>query len=83
MDTPPVSKQSPFPTSATGASPRRLGVPGEDWPRLGHWTDLMIAAAEGISPESEAALVEMATYFLDLVAVILAPAMDFFTPPPS
>lgn len=45
-----------------------LGVPGEDWPRLGRWTDLMIAAAEGISPESEAALVEMATYFLDLVA---------------
>ena len=45
-----------------------LGVPGDDWPRLGHWTDLMIAAAEGISPESEAALVEMATYFLDLVA---------------
>ena len=45
-----------------------LGVPGEDWPRFAVWTDLMIAAASGITPESEAALIEMATYFLDLVA---------------
>ena len=45
-----------------------LGVPGEDWPRFAVWTDLMIGAASGITPESEAALIEMATYFLDLVA---------------
>lgn len=45
-----------------------LGVPGDDWPRFRVWTDLMIEAAQGTTPESEAALVEMATYFLDLVA---------------
>lgn len=45
-----------------------LGVPGDDWPRFRVWTDLMIEAAQGTTPESEAALTEMAVYFLDLVA---------------
>jgi cytochrome P450 len=45
-----------------------LGIDGEDWPRLRVWTDLMIEAAQGTTPESEAALGEMAMYFLDLVA---------------
>ena len=45
-----------------------LGVDGDDWPRFRVWTDLMIEAAQGTTPESEAALGEMAMYFLDLVA---------------
>ena len=45
-----------------------LGVPAEDWPRFFIWSDLMIAGATEQSEESLASLIEMANYFLDLVA---------------
>ena len=45
-----------------------LGVPGVDWPRFYIWSDLMIAGATEQSEESLAVLIEMANYFLELVA---------------
>jgi cytochrome P450 len=45
-----------------------LGVDGEDWPKFYEWSDIAIAAATEMTPESEVAMIEMANYFLSLVA---------------
>jgi cytochrome P450 len=45
-----------------------LGVDGEDWPKFYDWSDAAIAAASGMTPDSERAMVAMAQYFLELVA---------------
>jgi cytochrome P450 len=45
-----------------------LGIPADEWPRYAAWTDHMIAAASGVTPETAQVLAEMSECFLGLVA---------------
>ncbi len=45
-----------------------LGIPADEWPRYAVWTDHMVAAASGVTPDTARVLAEMSDFFLALVA---------------